>query len=266
MGTFNDAKSYFGDMDTFDQIGALTGFNPIAAGNFVGDFLGLSNGKAVDAAMDSYDSVMDTAGQYYKQNLSDLSKYGDMLQDVYGYNASKYNDALDALLSSDVFQAKPFEYTGDINDFYDKFANQRSQQAMDAIRNSFGDSMSSEYQNAIAAKQQALASEEWENAYNKLMRDRELQRAEWQANNDTLWKNYDAQMGRYKDAVDAYGRDRDALLQGQGDVLSNTINARNANLTTLSDLTQAKANAAMQRQSGNSSVLGMAGSIIGSIL
>ena len=152
-----------------------------------------------------------------------------MLQDVYGYNADKYNDALDALLSSDVYQAKPFEYTKDINDFYDKFANQRSQQAMDAIRNSFGDAMSSEYQNAIAAKQQALASEEWENAYNKLMRDRELQRAEWQANNDTLWKNYDAQMGRYKDAVDAYGRDRDALLQGRGDVLSNTINARNAN-------------------------------------
>lgn len=266
MGTFNDAKRYYEDMDTFDRIGALTGLNPIAAGNFVGDWLGLSNGKAVDEAIDSYDSVMDTAGKYYRQNLSDLSEYGDMLQDVYGYNAAKYNDALDALLNSKVFQAKPFEYKEDINDFYDKFANQRSQQAMDAIRNSFGDAMSSEYQNAIAAKQQALASEEWERAYNKLMRDRELQRAEWQANNDTLWKNYDAQMGRYKDAVDAYGRDRDALLQGRGDVLSNTINARNANLTTLSDLTQAKANAGLQRQSGNAALLGFAGDIIGAIL
>lgn len=266
MGTFNDAKSYWGDMNLFDQIGAASGFNPIAAGNFAGDFLGLSNSKAVDEAMDSYDSLMNMAGKYYGQNLSDLSEYGDMLQDVYGYNAARYNNALSALLDSKVFQAKPFEYKEDINDFYDKFANQRSQQAMDAIRNSFGDAMSSEYQNAIAAKQQALASEEWENAYNKLMRDRELQRAEWQANNDSLWKNYDAQMGRYKDAVNAYGRDRDALLQGQGDVLSNTINARNANLTTLSDLTQAKANASMQRQSGNSSVLGLAGSIIGSIL
>lgn len=265
MGTFNDAKRYYGDMDTFDRFGAVTGFNPVAAGNFAGDWLGLTNGKAVDAAMDSYDSLMNMAGKYYGQNLSDLSEYGDMLQDVYGSNAEKYNEALDALLSGDVFQAKPFEYTGDINDFYDKFANQRSQQAMDAIRNSFGDAMSSEYQNAIAAKQQALASEEWERAYNKLMRDRELQRAEWQANNDALWKNYDAQMGRYKDAVDAYGSDRDALLQGRGDVLSNTISARNANLSTLSDLTQAKANAAMQRQSGNAATLGLAGSILGAI-
>lgn len=265
MSTLNDATSYFGDMDTFDQIGAATGFNPIAAGNFLGDWLGLSNSKAVDAAMDSYDSLMNTAGNAYNQNLSDLAKYGNMLQSVYGSNASQYNDALNALLNSDVYQADEFNYSGNINDFYDKFANQRADAAMNALRNSFGDTMSSEYANAMAAKQQALASEEWEKAYNKLMQDRQQQMAEWQANNDTQWKNYEAQQNRYQAAVDAYGKDRDALLQGQGDVLSNTINARNANLSTLSDLTQAKANAGLQRQSGNAATLGLAGNILGAI-
>lgn len=265
MGTYNDATSYFGDMDTFDKVGAATGFNPIAAGNFLGDWLGLSNSKAVDAAQDSYDSLMNTAGQYYNQNLSDLAEYGDLLQSVYGSGASQYNDALNALLNSKVYQAKPFEYTGDINDFYDKFANQRAAAATNAIRNSFGDVMSSEYADAVAAKQQALASEEWEKAYEKLMKDRETQLAEWRANNDALWKNYDAQQDRYKTAVDAYGNDRTSLMEGMGDVYGNTISARNANLSTLSDLTQAKANAGLQQQSGNASMLGLAGNILGAI-
>lgn len=265
MGTYNDATGYFGDMDTFDQVGAATGFNPIAAGNFLGDWLGLSNSKAVDAAMDSYDSLMDTAGQYYNQNLSDLAQYGNLLQSVYGSGASQYNDALNALLNSDVYQTDAFNYTGDINDFYDKFANQRAAAATNAIRNSFGDVMSSEYADAVAAKQQALSSEEWEKAYNKLLRDRETQLAEWQANNDALWKNYEAQQDRYKTAVDAYGNDRTSLMEGLGDVYGNTISARNANLSTLSDLTQAKANAGLQRQSGNAATLGLAGNILGAI-
>lgn len=267
MSTLDDAKSYFGDMDTSDQIGAATGFNPIAAGNFLGDWLGLSNSKAVDAAMDSYDSLMSTANNAYAQNLSDLSGYGDLLQSVYGSNASQYNDALNTLLNSEVYQAGTFDdyYTGNINDFYDKFANQRAQAATDALRNSFGDTMSSEYANALAAKQQALASEEWEKAYDKYMKDRQQQMNEWQANNATNWKNWEAQQSRYQAAVDAYGKDRDALLEGQGDVLSNTINARNANLTSLSDLTQAKANAGLQRQSGNAATLGLAGNILGAI-
>lgn len=265
MGTLNDAKSYYGDMDTFDQVGAATGFNPIAAGNFLGDWLGLSNSKAVDAAQDSYDSLMNTAGQYYNQNLSDLAKYGNLLQSVYGSGASQYNDALNALLNSDVYQSDTFNYTGDINDFYDKFANQRAAAATNAIRNSFGDVMSSEYADAVAAKQQALSSEEWEKAYNKLLRDREAQLSEWRANNDALWKNYEAQQDRYKTAVDAYGNDRTSLMEGMGDVYGNTISARNANLSTLSDLTQAKANAGLQRQSGNAATLGLAGNILGAI-
>lgn len=265
MGTYNDATSYFGDMDTFDQIGAVSGANPVAAGNFLGDFLGLSNSKQVQEAQDSYDSLMNTAGQYYNQNLSDLSQYSNLLQSVYGSGASSYNDALSALLNSDVYQADTFNYTGDINDFYDKFANQRAEAATNAIRNSFGDVMSSEYADAVAAKQQALASEEWENAYDKLMKDRETQLNEWKANNESNWKNYEAQQDRYQAAVDAYGNDRTSLMEGMGDVYSNTISARNANLSTLSDLTQAKANAGLQEQSGNSATLGLAGKILGSI-
>lgn len=54
-------------------------------------------------------------------------------------------------------------------------------------------------------------------------------------------------------------------MEGMGDVYGNTISARNANLSTLSDLTQAKANAGLQRQSGNAATLGLAGNILGAI-
>lgn len=266
MGTYRDAVNLAGDMDTFDMVTAGLGLNPIAAGNFVGDLLGLGNSKQVDAAVASYDDLMDEARSVYGQNMGSLSQYGNMLESVYGANAGKYNDALDRLLNSDVYQADTFSYGGNINDFYDKFANQRAQQAMDAMRNTYGDMMSSEFANAMGAKQQALASEEWERAYNKLLQDRQQQMAEWQANNDTMWKNWDAQQRQYQSAVDAYGRDRDALMQGRGDVLGNTISARNANLSTMSDLTQAKANAELQRQSGNAALLGFAGDILGAIL
>lgn len=265
MGTWNDAVSRAKDMDGFDAITAGLGLNPIAAGNFAGDVLGLGNSRQVDKALSAYDSLMGNAAGVYNQNLGDLSKYGNMLESIYGANAGRYNDALDAFLNSEVYQSTPFEYTGTINDFYDKFANQRAQSAMDSIRNSFGDVLSSEYQNAIAAKQQALSSEEWEKAYNKLMSDRQQQMAEWQANENSNWRNWEAQQDRYKTAIDAYGNDRNALMQGRGDVLSNTINARNANLSTMSDLTQAKANAELKRQSGNAGVLGLAGNILGSI-
>ena len=266
MGTYRDAVNLASDMDTFDAVTAGLGLNPIAAGNFVGDLLGLGNSKQVDAALASYDALMGEAQNVYGQNMGDLGKYGNLLQSTYGEGAGKYNDALNQYLNSDVFQGKEFNYGGSINDFYDKFANQRAQQAMDALRGSYGDMMSSEYANAMAAKQQALSSEEWEKAYNKLIQDRQQAMAEWQANQDTGWKNWNAMQDRYKTAVDAYGRDRDALLSGQGDVLSNTISARNANLSTLSDLTQAKANAELQRQSGNAALLGFAGDIIGAIL
>lgn len=265
MSTYHDAVSRAKDAGYFDAVTAGLGLNPIAAGNIAGDVLGLGNSRQVDAALSAYDSLMGDAASIYNQNLGDLSKYGKMLESVYGANAGQYNDALNQYLNSEVYQSNPFEYTGTINDFYDKFANQRAQSAMDAIRNSFGDVMSSEYQNAMAAKQQALSSEEWEKAYDKLMSDRQQRMAEWQANEAASWNNWNAQQDRYKAAVDAYGSDRDALMQGQSDVLSNTISARNANLSTMSDLTQAKANAELNRQSGNAGVLGLAGNVLGSI-
>lgn len=266
MGTYRDAMNEWDEMDTFDKVTAATGLNPIAAGNFVGDLLGLGNSKQVDAAIASYDALMDEAGNVYGQNMGDLTRYGNLLQSTYGEGAGKYNAALDKFLNSDVYQGQDFNYTGNINDFYSKFANQRAQQAMDAMRNTYGDMMSSEFASAMGAKQQALASEEWEKAYDKLLKDRQMQLSEWQANQTNQWNNYNAQQDRYKAAVEAYGNDRNALISGQGDVIGNTINARNANLSTVSDITQAKANAELQRQSGNAALLGLAGQVIGAIL
>jgi len=266
MGTYRDAMNEWDELDTFDKIGAATGLNPIAGGNFFGDLLGLGNSKQVDAALASYDKLMDEADSVYTQNMKDLGTYGTLIQDTYGENAGKYNDALQTFLDSAVYQGKDFNYTGDINDFYSKFANQRAQQAMDAIRGTYGDIMSSEFANAMGAKQQALASEEWEKAYDKLLRDRQMKLSEWQANQTNQWNNYNAQQDRYKAAVEAYGNDRNALISGKGDVIGNTINARNANLSTVSDITQARANAELQRQSGNAALLGLAGQVIGAIL
>lgn len=217
-------------------------------------------------ARDAYNDIKDEANAVSNANASDISKYRQLIQGTYGDNAAKYNQALADFLQSPVYQNEGFNYTGSVEDFMDPYANQRVDAAMNAINNSAaagGNRFSSDYISRVGAKQQALASEEWEKAYDKLLRDRNQQLTEWQANSNNAWNNYNATNDRAKYGIDQYGNAQTQYINGMGDAYTAAMNNRNANLQTQATVAAGLANS-QQGQGMMSQLLGPAASFMGS--
>lgn len=243
--------------------GGLAGLG--ALGNWLG---ARDNAQMLSQA---YDDIMAKTDNVVGQNQSDIDAYKRMVSDTYGEGASKYNEALANFLNSEVYQNENFTY-GDqpgqtIESFYDPYANQRVQAAMDAINASGangGNRFSSDFISRVGAKQQAMASEEWEKAYQKLMQDRQMALQEYNTNSQNQWNNYNAQNSRNQAAVDAYGADREGMLQGLSDVTQATMNNRLGGLQTQAQTIMGKANA--NQDTGWASLLGNLGSAGASFL
>lgn len=172
-----------------------------------------------------------------------------------------------------MYQNDGFQFSGDVGDYFDPAANQRVDAAMTAIDNvaaSGGNRFSSDYVNRVANKQQALASEEWERAYDRLMKDRQQQLTEWNMNSQNAWNNYNATQDRAKYAVDAYGNDRNQYVQGIGDATMAAMNNRLGGLQTQANVAAGRVNAMQNQNAGGAlaSALGpiaqFAGSYFGS--
>ena len=218
-------------------------------------------------AEDAYNRIMGLSSDAAAANQGDIDAFANLVQNAYGSGAANYQQALQDFLNSEVFQNQGFSFDGTINDYFDPAANQRVAAAMQAIENSAatgGNRFSSDYVNRVAAKQQALASEEWQNAYNRLMQAENQKMAEWNANSQNAWNNYNATQQRAQYAVDAYGNDRNAYMQGMGDVLGAGMQNRNANLQTQAEAISGMANAQNQQGGFLSSVLGPASTFFNS--
>lgn len=229
----------------------------IAAGSIASNLY--NDYKNREAAQDAYDDIVGNADEVSRANDAAIAGYRSQLQDAYGAGAGKYQQALQDFLNSDVYQNKDFEFTGNINDYMDPFQQQRVQAAMTAINNSAatgGNRFSSDYVNRVAGKQQALANEAWKDAYDRLMRERSVQLQEWQANTQNGWNNYNATQDRAKYAVDTYGRDRDALLQGYGDTTMAQMNNRLGLLNTQANVAAGRAGAMQNSNNGLANALG----------
>ena len=230
--------------------------------NYLAESLGLYNRKQVEAGMASLDNLIAEANNVGNQNRGLYNQYLGQAQKTYGQNAAQYDQALQNYQNAIGEGYDTFQYGGNVNDFYDKFANQRAQQAMNAMRNAGGANLfGSDYMNNMAAKQQALASEEWSKAYDKMMQDRQQQLAEWQAGQQSK-QSYVSNLGNL---TNLFGNDRNQLMNAMGDYYSNMASQNNADLQTKSDLTQAKTNLSMQEQSGAGGLLGGVGTVLGAI-
>ena len=226
--------------------------------------------KKREAAEDTYQNISDLANEAVAGNDRDINSYENLLRSTYGDSAAKYNKALADFMNSEVYQNKDFEYGKDVSDFYDPAANQRVAAAMTAINDasaSGGNRFSSDYVNQVGAKQQALASEEWEKAYNRLMQDRQTQLSEWQANAQNGWNNYNAQVARDQYGISQYGQAQQNLTSRLGDVTSARMQNRLGGLQSQASVAGAQLNATAN-QGGIGSVLGpvaqFAGSYFGS--
>lgn len=262
------AAKYPWDIGSMSDAGSVVA-NPFGLGdagagavNYLAESLGLSNRKQVEAGMASLDNLLAEANQVGAQNRSLYGDYYGKMNKMYGTNAAQYDQALQNYQNAIGEGPDQFTYQQDINNFYDKFANQRAQQAMNAMRNAGGQNLfGSDYMNNMAAKQQALASEEWSKAYDKMMQDRAQQLAEWQAGQQSK-QSY---IGNLGNLTNLFGNDRNQLANAYGDYISNMASQNNADLQTKSDLTQAKTNLAMQENSGAGGLLGAVGTVLGAI-
>lgn len=230
----------------------------------LGKSLGLDNNAQIDRAQGVMDDVLAKSNSVSAQNKGIYQNYLDQMKGIYGEGSAQYAGALERLGNAIGEGPDQFTATGEVNDFYDPYANQRQQQAMNAINasaSSGGNRFSSSYNDKLAAKQQALASEEWSKAFDRWQSDRARQLQEWQAGQSSK-QNYISNLGTM---TNLYGNDRNQLASALGDYYSNVANQNNADLETYSDVAQTKANLDAQRKSGIGSALGAVGSVIGAI-
>lgn len=226
----------------------------------LGDLLGTSNNKAVNQGIASLDEIKAYADDIAAKNNALYGDYYGQMQGVYGDNAAKYNDAVNNLVEA-ISQRKDFDYHGDVNEFMDPAANQRVAAAMGAINNasaSGGNRFSSNYLDKVAAKQQALASEEWKSAYDRMMQERNQQLQEWQTGQQKI--------NNLGSVASLYGNDRTALADAIGNYYGNMANQNNANLEVMSDIAQNKANLNASRTNGMGDIIGGAAKIAGAFL
>lgn len=182
-----------------------------------GDLFGYRGGKNVNAANNSLDDAYGKAEDAASQNNALYRQYMDKVNNAYGGEAGKLGDRIQAIEELTPYDAGQFGYDKSIDDFYSKAANQRANKATNAITNSManaGNMFSSDYTDALAAKQQALASEEWDKAFDRYQQDRARALNEFSTNANIGQQTYS----------NMYNKNKDLLGLSQG-ALDNTLNA-----------------------------------------
>lgn len=220
-----------------------------------GDVFGFQQDSRVNNANAAIKKAQAKADAASRANKDLYSQFYDKTQSTYGDTAAKVDDYLKNLEGMEAYDPGKFEYTGDVNDFYSKAADLRIKNAMNALRES-SDIFSSDYQDAMAAKQQALATEEWDKAYDRYMRDRSQTANEWQMNANAGQQAYDNTYGKNKDLLGVAQNAQDNLMNAYGNYINNMANQNNVD-------TQNYANMIQQMAANQNSKKGMLGRILG---
>ena len=220
-----------------------------------GDVFGFQQDSRVSNANNAIKKAQKKADAASRANKDLYNQFYDKTQSTYGDTAAKVDDYLKNLEGMKIYDPGKFEYTGDVNDFYSKAADLRIKNAMNALRES-SDIFSSDYQDAMAAKQQALATEEWDKAYDRYMRDRSQTANEWQMNANAGQQAYDNTYGKNKDLLGIAQNSQDNLMNAYGNYINNMANQNNVDTQNYSNMIQ-------QMAANQNSKKGMLGRILG---
>ena len=220
-----------------------------------GDVFGFQQDRRVSNANNAIKQAQKKADANSAANKDLYNQFYNKTQSTYGDTAAKVDDYLKNLEGMEAYDPGKFEYTGDVNDFYSKAADLRVKNAMNALRES-SDIFSSDYQDAMAAKQQALATEEWDKAYDRYMRDRSQTANEWQMNANAGQQAYDNTYGKNKDLLSVAQNAQDNLMNAYGNYINNMANQNNVDTQNYSNMVQ-------QMAANQNSKKGMLGRILG---
>ena len=202
-----------------------------------GDVFGLQQGRRVSNANSSIKKAQDKADAASSANRDLYNQFYNKTQSTYGDTAAKVDEYLKNLEGMEAYDPGKFEYTGDVNDFYSKAADLRIKNAMNNLRES-SDIFSSDYQDAMAAKQQAMASEEWDKAYDRYMRDRSQNASEWQMNANAGQQAYQNAYGKNKDLLGIAQGAQDNLMNAYGNYINNMANQNNIDTQNYANMVQ----------------------------
>ena len=235
----------------------MFGFGSILSNVFdPGDLLGYRGAKNVAAANSSLDKAYAKAEEAANKNSELYSQYMDKVKGAYGNEAANLDGRVQALENLTPYDAGQFSYDKDTGDFYSKFANQRKQQAMDSITNSManaGNMFSSDYTDALAAKQQALASEEWDKSFNRYQQDRARALQEFSTNANLGQQTYSNMYNKNKDLLGISQNAKDNILNAFGTYTQGLANNNSQLAQNAAAISQAKA---ANQLSNNKSLLG----------
>ena len=220
-----------------------------------GDVLGFQQDRRVSNANSAIQKAQNKADAASSANRDLYNQFYNKTQSTYGDTAAKVDDYLKNLEGMEAYNPGTFEYTGDVNDFYSKAADLRVKNAMNNLRES-SDIFSSDYQDAMAAKQQAMASEEWDKAYERYMQDRSQTANEWQMNANAGQQAYTNQYNQNKDLLGVAQNSQDNLMNAYGNYINNMANQNNVD-------TQNYANMVQQMTANENSKKGVLGRLFG---
>jgi len=217
------------------------------------DITGTREDARISAANKALSDAYAKAEAADRANRDLYSQYNTKAQQTYGDLAGKYNDYLKSFENLETYNPGQFgdSYDKSVDDFYSKFANQRQQQAMNALRES-SDIFSSDYQDAMAAKQQALASEEWDKAYQKYMQDRAQAANEFNMNANLGQTAYQNELNKASTLLGQSAGAQDNLMNAYGNYVNNLANSNLAAAQNYGNMVQAQT----ANQNSKRSVLG----------
>lgn len=223
-----------------------------------GDVLGLQQSDRISRANEALDTAQQKADAASAANKTLYQNYLNKVNGTYGDMANKYGDYATQLENTQVYDPGEFNFGSfdeNKDQYYSKFANQRAQQATNAITNSAanaGNMFSSDFNDQLAAKQQALASEEWDKAYGRYMQDRQQNLSEWQANTNAQNTVFQNTYNKNKDLLGMAQNAQDNTMNAYGSYISNLAGQNNTDAQNAANIAQQKA----ANQNSEKSLLG----------
>lgn len=212
--------------------------------NFIdpADVLGFQQDERVSRANQALADAQAKAEAASKENRALYGQYNQKVNQTYGDLAGKLSTYLGNLESQQAYDPGTFDPSsvGSVEDYYSKAADLRKQNAMSALRES-SDIFSSDYQNAMAAKQQALASEEWDKAYDRYMANRSQAANEWQMNANAGQNAYNNLYNKNKDLLSMSQGAQDNIMNAYGNYINNLANQNNMDTQNYANMVQAQA-------------------------
>ena len=209
-----------------------------------GDLFSYRGNKNVNAANDALDGAYGNAEGAAGRNNALYRQYMDKVNNVYGGEAGKLGDRIQALENLTPYDAGQFGYDKSVEDFYSKAANQRVNKATNAITNSManaGNMFSSDYTDALAAKQQALASEEWDKAFDRYQQDRSRALNEFSTNANIGQQTYSNMYNKNKDLLGLSQNAQDNILNAFGTYTQGLANNNSQLAQNAAAISQSKA-------------------------